>query len=132
MFMAINVIIYAVAIDGAAVDAPTFVTVCSDSFIIRMLSRVLRRSLHRRAVSSGQGVDEVTSIALHSGAEGAVSLAGRRTGQMTRVMNNNRNLGAAIDLVGCYLKNYEIDKVNGMGFTKQDMVIKAAPMEDEA
>ena len=31
---------------------------------------------------------------------------------MTRAMNNNQNLGAAIDLVGCYLNNYVIDKAD--------------------
>lgn len=56
--------------------------------------------------------DEIAIIAERSGSEGAVSLADLRPDEMTRVLNNNRSLGAAIDLVGCYLKNYEIDKAD--------------------
>ena len=53
---------------------------------------------------------EATAIALRSGAEGAHALAGLSPARMTRVLGDSRNLGTALDLVGCYLKNYEIDK----------------------
>jgi len=57
-------------------------------------------------------LNEAAVIAIRSGAEDTVTLANLRPEQMTRVLNNNRCLGAAIDLVGCYLKNYEIDKAD--------------------
>jgi len=42
--------------------------------------------------------------------------------QMTRVLSNNRNLGVAIDLVGVYLKNYEIDKADRLCARIQPLV----------
>jgi len=57
--------------------------------------------------------DDVVAIAVHSGGEtAATTLTGLRPEQVTRVLSNNRSLGSAIDLVGAYLKNYEIDKAD--------------------
>lgn len=56
--------------------------------------------------------DDVVSIVVHSGSKGAVSLKDLTQEEMTRVLSQNRNLGTSIDLVGVYLKNYEIDKAD--------------------
>eukprot|EP00929_Paragymnodinium_shiwhaense_P020162 TRINITY_DN13525_c0_g1_i2.p1 TRINITY_DN13525_c0_g1~~TRINITY_DN13525_c0_g1_i2.p1 ORF type:complete len:616 (+),score=94.13 TRINITY_DN13525_c0_g1_i2:78-1925(+) len=56
--------------------------------------------------------DDVVAIAARSGADAAVSLRDLDAAAMTRAIGQNRNLGAAIDLVGAYLKNYEIDKAD--------------------
>jgi len=63
-------------------------------------------------VASQASHDDIVSIAVHSGHAGAVSLKDLSQEQMTRVISHNRNLGTAIDLIGAYLKNYEIDKAD--------------------
>lgn len=62
--------------------------------------------------SRSNRADDVVQIAIHSGEVGAMSLTDLSREEMTRVISNNRSLGTAIDLVGVYLKNYEIDKAD--------------------
>jgi tetratricopeptide (TPR) repeat protein len=66
--------------------------------------------------------DDVVAIAVHSGAEKAVMLKDLNQEQMGRVLNQNRNLGTAIDLIGVYLKNYEIDKADRLCARIQPLV----------
>jgi len=69
--------------------------------------------LPHTAVTEPNDDDAVLTIARHSGSETVVSsLRGLTQEQMVQVLGHNRSLGTAIDLVGCYLKNYEIDKAD--------------------
>jgi len=64
-------------------------------------------------VTESKEDDAVLTIARQSGSESAVSsLRGLTREQMVHVLGHNKSLGTAIDLVGCYLKNYEIDKAD--------------------
>lgn len=64
------------------------------------------------AGTRGARQDDVVAIAVRSGSDQAFSLKDLSPEDMTRVLSQNRNLGTAIDLVGAYLKNYEIDKAD--------------------
>eukprot|EP00931_Biecheleriopsis_adriatica_P040525 TRINITY_DN23225_c0_g1_i2.p1 TRINITY_DN23225_c0_g1~~TRINITY_DN23225_c0_g1_i2.p1 ORF type:complete len:907 (-),score=194.57 TRINITY_DN23225_c0_g1_i2:83-2803(-) len=71
-------------------------------------------SASRRNAARQGNEDSMVAIALRAGAQEAVSLSDLSQDEMTRALGQNRNLGTAIDLVGVYLKNYEIDKADSV------------------